>query len=149
VCIADLIAGRLSGRWPDLTDVLDKVVVRNYGKKNAEGSPVGVGAGCRCLLRYAEDATLTSVRSRGHYLYDYGQDVAAGEAANMVEYAAGEASVHTVDQAVQSLGGNGLSTGYGLASLVTMSRMGRIAPVSREMILNYLAQNTLGLPKSY
>ena len=67
----------------------------------------------------------------------------------MVKYAAGEASVHTVDQAVQSLGGNGLSAEYGLASLVTMSRMGRIAPVSREMILNYVAQNTLGLPKSY
>lgn len=83
------------------------------------------------------------------FLYDSGDDVAAGEAANMAKYAAYEACVKAVDQAVHTLGGNGLTREFGLASLITASRVARIAPVSREMILNYVSHQTLGLPKSY
>ncbi|MFE0254686.1 acyl-CoA dehydrogenase family protein [Streptomyces sp. NPDC059010] len=83
------------------------------------------------------------------YLYDAGDDVGAGEAANMAKYAAGEACVKAVDQAVHTLGGNGLTREFGLASLITAARVSRIAPVSREMILNYISHQTLGLPKSY
>lgn len=82
-------------------------------------------------------------------LYDSGDDFGAAEAANMAKYAAGEASVRAVDQAVQSLGGNGLTKEYGVASALTASRLARIAPVSREMILNFVAQTSLGLPRSY
>ncbi|MGW7352973.1 acyl-CoA dehydrogenase family protein [Streptomyces sp. NPDC054784] len=82
-------------------------------------------------------------------LYDAGDDAGAGEAANMAKYAAGEAAVRAVDQAVHTLGGNGLTREYGLASLVTAARVARIAPVSREMILNYVSHQSLGLPKSY
>ncbi len=82
-------------------------------------------------------------------LYDLGDDGGAAEAANMAKYAAGEASVRAVDQAVQSLGGNGLTKEYGIASVLTASRLARIAPVSREMILNFIAQTSLGLPRSY
>ncbi|WP_370420782.1 acyl-CoA dehydrogenase family protein [Streptomyces sp. QH1-20] len=82
-------------------------------------------------------------------LYDAGDDAGAGEAANMAKYAAGEAAVHAVDQAVHTLGGNGLTSEYGLASLITAARVARVAPVSREMILNYVSHQTLGLPKSY
>ncbi|MFJ1703919.1 acyl-CoA dehydrogenase family protein [Kitasatospora sp. NPDC088346] len=83
------------------------------------------------------------------HLYDAGDDLGAGEAANMAKYAAGEASCRAVDQAVQTLGGNGLTQEYGLGALLTATRVGRVAPVSREMILNYVAQHTLGLPRSY
>ncbi|AEV73856.1 acyl-CoA dehydrogenase [Mycolicibacterium rhodesiae NBB3] len=82
-------------------------------------------------------------------LYDLGDDGGAAEAANMAKYAAGEASVRAVDQAVQSLGGNGLTKEYGIASVLVASRLARIAPVSREMILNFVAQTSLGLPRSY
>ncbi|GAB2639764.1 acyl-CoA dehydrogenase family protein [Kribbella swartbergensis] len=82
-------------------------------------------------------------------LYDAGDDLAAGEAANMAKYAAGEVAVRATDQAVQCLGGNGMTTEYGVASLVAAARATRIAPVSREMILNFVAQHSLGLPKSY
>lgn len=82
-------------------------------------------------------------------LYDAGDDIGAGEAANMAKYAAGEACVKAVDQAVHTLGGNGLTREYGLASLITAARVARIAPVSREMILNYVSHQSLGLPKSY
>ncbi|MFI8826907.1 acyl-CoA dehydrogenase family protein [Streptomyces sp. NPDC053431] len=82
-------------------------------------------------------------------LYDAGDDLAAGEAANMAKYAAAEACVRAVDQAVHTLGGNGLTREFGLARLITAARVARIAPVSREMILNYVSHQTLGLPKSY
>ncbi|MGW3628260.1 acyl-CoA dehydrogenase family protein [Streptomyces sp. NPDC000880] len=82
-------------------------------------------------------------------LYDAGDDIGAGEAANMAKYAAGEACVRAVDQAVHTLGGNGLTREYGLAQLITAARVARIAPVSREMILNYVSHQSLGLPKSY
>ncbi|GLX39875.1 acyl-CoA dehydrogenase [Streptomyces roseochromogenus] len=83
------------------------------------------------------------------HLYDAGDDMGAGEAANMAKYAAAEACVKAVDQSVHTLGGNGLTREYGLASLITASRVARIAPVSREMILNFVSHQSLGLPKSY
>jgi alkylation response protein AidB-like acyl-CoA dehydrogenase len=82
-------------------------------------------------------------------LYDSGEDMAAGEAANMAKYAAAEAAVRTVDQAMQTLGGSGVTAEYGLAGLLANVRVTRVAPVSREMILNYVAQHSLGLPRSY
>ena len=82
-------------------------------------------------------------------LQDAGDDMGAGEAANMAKYAAGEACVRAVDRAVQTLGGNGITTEYGVAGLLVASRVTRIAPVSREMILNFVAMHSLGLPKSY
>ncbi|MFC9704026.1 acyl-CoA dehydrogenase family protein [Streptomyces sp. NPDC056943] len=82
-------------------------------------------------------------------LYDAGDDLGAGEAANMAKYAAAEACVKAVDTAVHTLGGNGLTKEFGLARLVTAARVARIAPVSREMILNYVSSHSLGLPKSY
>ena len=82
-------------------------------------------------------------------LYDGGDDRGAAEGAKMAKYAAAEVNVRAVDQAVQTHGGNGLAAEYGLASMLAMSRVARIAPVSREMILNFVAQFSLGLPKSY
>lgn len=74
---------------------------------------------------------------------------AAAEAANMAKYAAAEAGLHALDASIQTHGGNGLSSEYGLADLWGMVRLLRIAPVSREMVLNFIAQQSLGLPKSY
>jgi alkylation response protein AidB-like acyl-CoA dehydrogenase len=82
-------------------------------------------------------------------LYDAGEDLAAGEAANMAKYASAEAACSTVDRAVQVHGGNGITTEYGMAGLLVAARATRIAPVSREMILNFVGTHTLGLPKSY
>jgi alkylation response protein AidB-like acyl-CoA dehydrogenase len=81
------------------------------------------------------------------WLYDNGHD--AGEAANMAKYACAEAAIRTLDQAMQTHGGNGMATEYGLATLWGATRLMRTAPVSREMILNFVASHSLGLPKSY
>ncbi|QBX55593.1 acyl-CoA dehydrogenase family protein [Nocardioides seonyuensis] len=82
-------------------------------------------------------------------LYDAGDDMGAGEYANMAKYAGGEIACNATDVAVHTHGGNGLTVEYGLANMLVAARLGRIAPVSREMILNFVAMHSLGLPKSY
>jgi alkylation response protein AidB-like acyl-CoA dehydrogenase len=129
---------------------LDKAV--DYAKtRSVWDVPVGAHQGlahplaqCRIEIELAR-----LMMQKAATLYDAGDDAGAGEAANMAKYAAGEAAVRTVDQAVQTLGGNGLTQEYGLAALLSVVRVARVAPVSREMVLNYVAQHTLGLPKSY
>ncbi|MFK3981734.1 acyl-CoA dehydrogenase family protein [Micromonospora sp. NPDC050397] len=82
-------------------------------------------------------------------LYDAGRDLEAGTAANMAKYAAAEAAALAVDTAIQVHGGNGMTTEYGIATMLGTVRATRIAPVSREMILNFVAQHVLGQEKSY
>ena len=81
-------------------------------------------------------------------LFDAGER-GAGEAANMAKFAAAEAAIKCVDRAIQTHGGNGFSLDYGLTDLYWGARVARTAPVSREMVLNYVAEHSLGLPKSY
>ncbi|MET1075944.1 MAG: acyl-CoA dehydrogenase [Umezawaea sp.] len=115
------------------------------------GAPIGTHQGlshplAQCAIQVELARVMTQ---KAAALYDAGQDKAAGESANMAKYAAGEAVATAVDLAIQVHGGNGLATEYGLGSLLSASRISRIAPVSREMILNYVAQHTLNLPRSY
>ena len=63
--------------------------------------------------------------------------------------AAAEAGLRCLDAAIQTHGGNGMASEYGLADLWGPLRLLRIAPVSREMVLNFVAEHSLGLPKSY
>ncbi len=81
-------------------------------------------------------------------LYDEG-DPGAAEAANIAKYVGAEAGLKALDQAIQTHGGNGLSHEYGLSELWFVTRLMRTAPVSREMVLNFVAQTSLGLPRSY
>ncbi len=81
--------------------------------------------------------------------WQYDQGINAAESANMAKYAAAEAGLAALDAAIQTHGGNGLASEYGLADLWGMARLLRTAPVSREMILNYVAQHSLRLPRSY
>jgi alkylation response protein AidB-like acyl-CoA dehydrogenase len=114
-------------------------------------TPIGAHQGLSHPLaqNYIEVELAKLMLQKAATLYDNGDDAGAAEAANIAKYAAGEASTRAVDQAVQSLGGNGLTKEYGIAAAVTVSRLSRIAPVSREMVLNFVAQTSLGLPRSY
>lgn len=129
---------------------LDKAVAYARDRTVWEG-PIGAHQGVAHPLAQSriELELARLMLQKAAHLYDCGDDAAAGEAANMAKYAAAEASVRAVDQAVHTLGGNGLTQEYGLAALLAASRVGRVAPVSREMILNFVAQHTLGLPRSY
>ena len=79
----------------------------------------------------------------------FDNEVDAGEAANMAKFLAAESSLKALDQAMQTHGGLGLAYEYGLADLWFIARLHRTAPVSREMILNYIAKHSLDLEKSY
>jgi alkylation response protein AidB-like acyl-CoA dehydrogenase len=137
---------------------------------------LGIGAGRRALDKaaaYARERTVWSVPIGAHQglshplaqckielelaalmtrkasaLYDAGFR-GAGEASNMAKYAAAEAAIECVDRAIQTHGGNGVAEEYGLSDMWWGVRTMRIAPVSREMILNYVAEHSLGLPRSY
>ena len=113
------------------------------------GVPIGTHQGVAHPLAIAkiELDLARLMTTKAAWLYDTGGD--AGEAANMAKYASAEASLKALDQAIQTHGGNGMATEYGLATLWGIARLFRTAPVSREMVLNFVAQHSLGLPKSY
>ena len=85
--------------------------------------------------------------ARAAELLDSGQD--AAEAANIAKLAAADAGLAALDQAIQTHGGNGLAREYGLSDLWFVTRLMRTAPVSREMVLNFVASHSLRLPASY
>jgi hypothetical protein len=133
------------GRYA-INKAVDYVKTRQVWK-----TPIGAHQGLAHPLaqNYIEIELAKLMMQKAATLYDGGDDAGAAEAANIAKYAAGEASTRAVDQAVQSLGGNGLTKEYGIAAVITASRLSRIAPVSREMVLNFVAQTSLGLPRSY
>jgi alkylation response protein AidB-like acyl-CoA dehydrogenase len=116
------------------------------------GAPIGTHQGVAHPLAQAKVELELGrlMMAKASWLHDHeGATQASGEAANMAKFAAADAAMHCLDAAIQTHGGNGMATEYGLADLWGMTRLLRIAPVSREMILNFVAQHSLGLPKSY
>jgi alkylation response protein AidB-like acyl-CoA dehydrogenase len=124
-----------------------------YGRdRSVWGVPIGSHQGVAHPLAEAK-VQLELARlmvAKAAWLHDHDADpAAAGEAANMAKFAAADAGLACLDAAIQTHGGNGMASEYGLADLWGLTRLLRIAPVSREMILNFVAQHSLGLPKSY
>jgi alkylation response protein AidB-like acyl-CoA dehydrogenase len=121
------------------------------GQREVFGTPIGAHQGLAHPLAQSkiEIELARLMIQKAAALYDAGDDAAAGEAANMAKYAAAEAACAAADRAVQAHGGNGITTEYGMAGLLVAARATRIAPVSREMILNFVGTHSLGLPKSY
>jgi len=121
-----------------------------YGReREVWGQPIGAHQGVSHPLAEAH-ANLEAARlmmMKAAALQDAG--ASAGEAANLAKLLAADAGTKALDQAIQTHGGNGIADEYGLADLYFIVRLQRIAPVSREMILNYVAQHSLGLPRSY
>ena len=113
------------------------------------GTPIGRHQGLEHPLAKAKiDLEMARLMcQKAAWTYDVGLD--AGEAANMAKYAAAEAAIAALDQAIQTHGGNGMASEYGLADMWGTARLLRTAPISREMILNFVAQHSLDLPKSY
>ncbi len=79
--------------------------------------------------------------------YDAG--LPCGEAANTAKYLAAEAGFLAADRALQTHGGMGYASEYDVERYWREARLMRIAPVSQEMVLNYVAEHVLGLPRSY
>lgn len=129
---------------------LDRAAAYTRGR-SVWGRPIGTHQGVAHPLAHAhiqvELARLMVAKAAT--LYDAGRDLEAGTAANLAKYAAAEAATLAVDTAIQAMGGNGMTTEYGVATLLGVVRAMRIAPVSREMILNFVAQHVLGQDRSY
>lgn len=123
---------------------------RYANERKVWSQPIGAHQGVAHPLAKAYMAVQQArlMTARAAQLYDAGSSE-AGEAANIAKFAAADASLEALDQAIQTHGGNGLAIEYGLADLWFVARLHKTAPVSREMILNFVAQHSLGLPKSY
>jgi acyl-CoA dehydrogenase len=100
------------------------------------------------LARARTEVDMASLMARkAAWLFDNG--LPCGAEANMAKLAASEAGVHAVDASLQCFGGNGFTQEYGIFDLYPLVRLTKTAPINNEMILNYIAEHVLGLPRSY
>jgi alkylation response protein AidB-like acyl-CoA dehydrogenase len=122
---------------------------RYANEREVWGKPIGSHQGVAHPLAKARVETeLAALMTRkAAWLHDRG--LPAGEESNMAKYAAAEAALAATDAAMQTHGGNGVASEFGLLPYWGLARLLRIAPVNREMILNFVAQHGLGLPRSY
>ncbi|WP_101523112.1 acyl-CoA dehydrogenase family protein [Nocardioides houyundeii] len=130
-----------------LTKAVEYAKTRTVWRDRPIGTHQGIAHPLAKIKIELEQSKL--LQQKAAALYDAGDDMGAGEYANMAKYAAGEVACNSTDVAVHTHGGSGLTTELGLANMLVAARLGRIAPVSREMILNFVAMHSLGLPKSY
>jgi len=81
--------------------------------------------------------------------WQYDQGMQCGPAANAAKYLAAEAGFHACEQAVMTHGGFGYAKEYHVERYLRESLIPRIAPISPQLILSFIAEKVLGLPKSY
>ena len=87
------------------------------------------------------------VLRKATWLYDHGQP--CGREANTAKYLCADAGFAAADRALQTHGGMGYAEEYHVARYFREARLLRLAPLSQEMVLNYLGSHVLGLPRSY
>jgi acyl-CoA dehydrogenase len=119
------------------------------GEREVFERPIGANQAIAHPLAKAHmelNAALTMTRLAA---WRYDNDLECGEEANTAKYLAAEASWFAADQAVQTHGGLGYATEYHVERYWREARLQSLAPVSQEMTLNYIAQQVLGLPRSY
>ena len=118
-------------------------------RKIFNGTPIGAYQGVQFPLAEAhiEAECARLMNHKAATLYDQGQPY--GSEANMAKWMAGHAAGHATDRAIQTLGGMGYSKEFHVERLWRDARLFRFAPVAEEMVLNFVAQHDLGLPRSY
>ena len=128
---------------------LNKAVEYAGERKVFNDVPIGAYQGVQHPLAAAKtQIELSSLMTRqAAWLYDQGE--AAGPASNMAKYAAAEAGCQAVEAALQAHGGNGFTHDFGIYDLYSLARLMRTAPINRELILNYISEHVMGLPRSY
>jgi acyl-CoA dehydrogenase len=113
------------------------------------GRPIGQNQGVAHPLAksWAELEAANLLAFKAAALYDAGKD--CGAEANASKYLGAEAGFHACENAVLAHGGMGYAKEYFVERYFREAMIARIAPVSREMILNFIAERVLHLPKSY
>jgi acyl-CoA dehydrogenase len=127
---------------------LDRAV--RYGnEREVFGRPIGMNQGIQFPLAdaLAQLDAAELVLRKATWLYDAGKP--CGREANTAKYLCAEAGFAAADRALQTHGGMGYAEEYDVARYFREARLMRIAPVSQEMVLNFLGSHVLGLPRSY
>ncbi|MGP2441541.1 acyl-CoA dehydrogenase family protein [Streptomyces sp. JW3] len=122
----------------------------SYGReREVFGRPIGMNQGIQFPLAdsLARLDAAELVLRKATWLYDRGRP--CGREANTAKYLCADAGFTAADRALQTHGGMGYSEEYPVARFFREARLMRIAPVSQEMVLNFLGSHVLGLPRSY
>jgi alkylation response protein AidB-like acyl-CoA dehydrogenase len=140
-----LIAAECIGdsRW-----FIDKAV--NYARERTVfGGPIGRNQGIQFPIAKAHAATEAAdmMVKKAARLFDAGNSI--GPDANMAKYLAAEASWMAADMCLQTHGGFGFSEEYDVDRKFRETRLYQVAPISTNLILSYIAEHVLGLPRSY
>ncbi|MGW0246185.1 acyl-CoA dehydrogenase family protein [Nocardia goodfellowii] len=127
---------------------LDRAV-KYAGQREVFGRPIGMNQAVQFPLAdsLAQLDAAELVLRKATWLYDSGKS--CGREANTAKYLCADAGFTAADRALQTHGGMGYAEEYNVARYFREARVMRIAPISQEMILNYLGSHTLGLPRSY
>jgi acyl-CoA dehydrogenase len=127
---------------------LDRAV--RYGnEREVFGRPIGMNQGLQFPLAdsLARLDAAELVLRKATWLYDNGKP--CGREANTAKYLCADAGFDAADRALQTHGGMGYSEEYDVARYFREARLMKIAPISQEMVLNFLGSHVLGLPRSY
>jgi acyl-CoA dehydrogenase len=165
---ADEVLGTLDDGWRELLDVLNterivtaaclvgtteaalRLAVEYANERKVFGAkPIGSYQGLQFPLAqaFAENETARLMNYKAATLYDAGEPY--GTEANVAKLIAAQAAAEATDRAMQTMGGMGYAKESHVERLWRDARLFRIAPISEEMILNFIAQHNLKMPRSY
>jgi acyl-CoA dehydrogenase len=164
----DELIGTLDGGWPQLLDVLNterivttaglvgtgelaiRLAVDYANERKVFGdTPISKYQGLQFPLAqaFAEIECARVMNHKAAVLFDTGKPF--GTEANVAKLIAAQAAAHATDHAMQTMGGMGYAKEFHVERLWRDARLFRIAPISEEMILNFIAVHNLGMPRSY
>ena len=122
----------------------------NYAKERVVfGRPIGQNQGISFPLAESHARLHAAELAIREAAWRVDARMPAGEHANTAKFLAADAAFKAADAAVQTHGGFGYASEYHVERYFREARLQRIAPVPQEMVLNYLAEHVLGLPRSY
>jgi acyl-CoA dehydrogenase len=113
------------------------------------GRPIGKNQGISFPLAEAHARLKAAELVIREASWRYDQGLPCGEHANLAKYLASEAAFFAADRAMQTHGGFGYAVEFDIERYWKEARLMKIAPVPQEMVLNYVAEHVLGLPRSY
>jgi acyl-CoA dehydrogenase len=113
------------------------------------GRPIGKNQGVSFPLAESHARLRAAELTIREASWRYDRGLPCGEHANVAKWLAAEAAFEAADRALQTHGGFGYALEYDVERYWREARLMRIAPISQEMILNYVAEHVLNLPRSY
>jgi acyl-CoA dehydrogenase len=113
------------------------------------GRPIGQNQGVQFPIAsaYVDTRAAAALRDQAAAKFDAGE--AVGAEANMCKLAASEAAWRAANAAMDAFGGYGLSVEYGIERKFREARLYKVAPISNNLVLSYVAEHVLGMPRSY